>query len=196
MQWQAQGNFREDPRRPEISPAAASSPRIRSSLQRRSARWRPTSKGKYSQQVIDFPTIFVSTNGFELRSTFALKDSLARLDNLHFKQGNNELLSGYAQIPVDLTKLSSPGGPIPDTNQIDVNIASKPLPIGQLMAVAGTTNQAEKPPYSGTVLLEIIAHGSLSKIYAGIKVEARGLASRALAKVRPRRRRFPPHPAR
>ena len=142
-------------------------------------------EGQYSQLVIDFPTIFASANGFELRSTFALKDALARLDNLHFKQGNTELLSGYAQIPVDLTKLSSPDGPIPDTNQIDVNIASKPLPLGSLLAATGGTNKAEKPPYSGTVLLEIIARGSLSKIYAGIKVEARGLASRSLAKVRP-----------
>ena len=142
-------------------------------------------EGQYSQLVIDFPTIFASANGFELRSTFALKDALARLDNLHFKQGNTELLSGYAQIPVDLTKLSAPDGPIPDTNQIDVNIASKPLPLGTLLATTGGTNKAQAPPISGTVGLEIIARGSLSKLYAGIKVEARGLASRSLAKVRP-----------
>ena len=142
-------------------------------------------QGQYSQLAIDFPTIFVSANGFELRSTFALKDALARLDNLHFKQGNTELLSGYAQIPVDLTKLSAPGGPIPDEDKIDVNIASKPLPIGDLVQTTGAARKSQAPPIKGTVALEITAHGSLSKIVAGIKVEARGLASTQLATVRP-----------
>ncbi len=142
-------------------------------------------QGQYSQLVIDFPTMFVGTNGFEWRSTFALKDALARLDNIHFKQGATELLSGYAQIPLDLTKLSSPDGPIPDEDKIDVNIASKPLPIGTLMATAGKGNKRRPHPSRGRSHWRSTAHGSLSKILADIKVEARGFASSQLATVRP-----------
>ena len=65
-------------------------------------------QGQYSQLVIDFPTMFVSTNGFEWRSTFALKDALARLDNVHFQAGCHRTPLRLRAIPVDLTKLSLP----------------------------------------------------------------------------------------
>ena len=56
-------------------------------------------EGKYSQQVVDFPTIFVASNGLEFRSVVALKDALARVDKISLKQGPTELLAGYIQIP-------------------------------------------------------------------------------------------------
>ncbi len=170
VQWQAQGNFDHGPAGPKFSGGGK--------IVAHKVEYNAVGpleadiEGQYSQTVIDFPKMYVSTNGLEYNSTLALKDALARLDNLHFKQGNLELLSGYAQIPLDLTKLSAPGGPVPDLDKIDVNIASKPLSIPALMQ---GFDKDKKSPVVGTIELGINAHGSLSKILAGVKFQARGI---------------------
>ena len=56
----------------------------------RSARWRPTSKGKYSQQVIDFPVFFVGSNGLEFSTVVGLKDASPAWTRSRFKQGPTE----------------------------------------------------------------------------------------------------------
>ena len=141
-------------------------------------------QGKYSQQVIDFPVIFVGSNGLEFRSTVELKDQLARIDKISLKQGTTELLAGYIQIPLDLTKLSAPGGPIPDVDKIDVNVASKPLDLESLLDSVDKTAKT-RTPARGNLQLQIDAHGSLSKIVAEVKLAARNVHSTGLPTLRP-----------
>lgn len=141
-------------------------------------------QGKYAQQVIEFPVLYVGTNGLEFRSTIALKDALARIDKISLKQGATELLAGYIQVPLDLNQLSDPGGPIPDVDKIDVNVASKPLAIETLLN-SFDKNAKVASPLRGNVGLEITAHGSLSKLVAETKLAARGVHSTDLPTVRP-----------
>ena len=141
-------------------------------------------RGKYSQQVIDFPVIYVGSNGLEFRSTVALKDQLARIDKISLKEGTTELLAGYVQIPLDLTKLSAPGGPVPDVDKIDVNVASKPLDLEKLLDSVDKTAKT-RTPLRGNLQLQIDAHGSLSKIVAEVKLAARSVHSTGLPTLRP-----------
>ncbi len=138
--------------------------------------------GQYTEKEIDFPILTANSNGFDFKSTFGLKDALARLDNIHLKDGNTELLAGYAQIPLDLTQLSNPNGPVPDVDAIDINIASKPLPLETLLA---GTDKSKPAPVQGTVELSALAHGSLSKILAEIKVQGRKLLRPGMTGVSP-----------
>ena len=180
VQWQAQGNFDQGPAGPKFSGGGKF---IAHKVEYNTVGpLEADIEGQYSQTVVDFPKMYVGSNGFEYNSTLALKDALARLDNLHLKQGSLELISGYAQIPLDLTKLSAPGGPIPDLDKIDVNIASKTLSIPALYQGADKT---KKSPVLGTVQLGIDAHGSLSKIVAEVKLQARGVRPLEATPVRP-----------
>lgn len=138
--------------------------------------------GQYTEKEIDFPILTANSNGFDFKSTFGLKDALARIDNIHLKDGNTELLAGYAQIPLDLTKLSAPDGPVPDVDAIDINIASKPLPLETLLA---GTDKSKPAPAQGTVELSALAHGSLSKILAEVKVQGRKLLRPGMTGVSP-----------
>ena len=182
VQWQARGNFAKAPDGPKFSGGGK--------IVAHQVEFNAVGpleadiEGKYSQQVIDFPTLFVASNGLEFRSVIALKDALARVDKISLKQGPTELLAGYIQIPLDLSKLSAPDGPIPDVDKIDVNVASKPLPLETLF---GSVNKNAKtaPPVRGTVQLQIDAHGSLSKIVADVKVAVRGIRDLQLATLKP-----------
>ena len=136
-------------------------------------------QGKYSQQVIDFPVIYVGSNGLDFRSTVALKDQLARIDKISLKQGTTELLAGYVQVPLDLTKLSAPEGPIPDVDKIDVNVASKPLDFEKLLDSLDKTAKT-RTSQRGNIQLQIDAHGSLSRIVAEVKLAARNIHSTEL----------------
>jgi autotransporter translocation and assembly factor TamB len=170
VQWQGAGNFAKDAAGPRFSGAA----KIKAHQVELNALGPVEAdiEGQYSQQAIDFPTFFVSSNGLELRSTISLKDALARVDNIHLRQGQTELLAGYLQLPLDLQKLSAPAGPIPDVDKIDINIASKPLSLDTLFA---GIDKSQPAPVQGTVALSILAHGSLSKILAEVKVQGRQL---------------------
>ena len=182
VQWQAQGNFDQSPAGPKFSGGGKIA--ARKVEYNQVGPLEAQIEGRYSQTVVDFPVMHVNSNGFDYSSTLALKDALARLDNLHLKQGSLELLAGYAQIPLDLTKLSAPGGPVPDVDKIDVNIASKALSIPALYQGA-QQDAAAKSPLVGTVQLAIDAHGSLSKIIADVKVQARGIHLQQLDVVKP-----------
>ena len=182
MQWQAQGNFAKAPDGPRFSGGGTIAAHqvefnavgpLEADIQ-----------GKYSQQVIDFPVFFVGTNGLEFRTVIGLKDALARVDKISLKQGPTELLAGYVQIPLDLNNLSSPGGPVPDVDKIDVNVASKALPLETLFASFDKTKKAA-PPVQGTVQLQIDAHGSLSRIMADVKLAARSIHSPQTPTLRP-----------
>lgn len=129
-------------------------------------------RGGYTPDAFDFPTLVVSLNGLELRGTLALKNNLARLDQLHLRQGATDLLAGYVQFPLDLTKLSDPAGPVPDVDLIDVNIDSKPIPVETLYRALfpGQTSPAQ-----GTISLTALAKGRLSKLFADLKITARTL---------------------
>ncbi len=168
--WQAQGNFAHDEAGPRFSGGA----KIQAHQVEVNALG-PVElniEGKYDQQVVDFPTFFVSSNGLALSSTIGLKDALARIDNIHLRQGQTDLLAGYLQVPLDLQKLSAPEGPVPDVDKIDINIASKPLSLETLFA---GLDKSQPAPAQGTVELGILAHGSLSKILAEVKVQGRQL---------------------
>ncbi len=180
LQWEGKGNFAKDEAGPQY--AGAGKLAIRHVEFNAIGPVEGDVAGQYAQQVIDFPTFFVSSNGLEFRTTIALKDALARVDKISLKQGPTELLAGYIQIPLDLQKLSAPGGPIPDVDKIDVNIASKPLSLETLFKSIDKTKPA---PALGTVELGINAHGSLSKIVALVKVQARGLRSPQFPTIRP-----------
>ena len=166
VQWQAQGNFAKDAGGPLFSGGG----KIAAHQVELNALGPVEAdiEGKYSQLAIDFPTFFISSNGVELRSTIALKDALVRVDNIHLRQGQTELLAGYLQVPLDLRKLSDPAGPIPDIDAIDVNIASKPLSLETLFS---GMDKSKPAPVQGTVELSVLAHGSLSKILAEVKVQ-------------------------
>ncbi len=182
VQWQAQGNFAKAPDGPKYSGGgkiAAHQVEFNTV-----GPLEANIEGKYSQQVVDFPTLFVASNGLEFRSVIALKDALARVDKISLKQGPTELLAGYIQIPLDLSKLSAPDGPVPDVDKIDVNIASKPLPLETLFGSVDKTAKTS-PPVRGTVQLQIDAHGSLSKIVADVKVAARGIRGTEIQNVKP-----------
>ena len=180
VQWQAQGNFDKGPAGPKFSGGGK--------IVAHQVEYNTVGpleadiEGQYSQTVVNFPKMYVGSNGYEYNSTLALKDALARLDNLHLKQGTLELISGYAQIPLDLTKLSAPGGPVPDVDKIDVNIASKAL---SLSALYQGTDKDKKSPVVGTVQLGVDAHGSLSKIVAEVKFQARGVRPLEATPVKP-----------
>jgi autotransporter translocation and assembly factor TamB len=172
VQWQGEGNFAPSGNGPLFSGAA----KLKAHQVEVNALGPVEAdiEGQYSQQAIDFPTFFVSSNGIELRTTIALKDALARIDNIHLRQGQTDLLAGYLQVPLDLQKLSAPGGPVPDVDKIDINIASKPLALATLFA---GIDKSKPAPALGTVELSILAHGSLSKILAEVKVTGRDLRS-------------------
>ena len=182
VQWQAQGNFAKGGDGPKFSGGGK--------IVAHQVDFNTVGpleadiEGKYSQQVVDFPTIFVASNGLEFHSVLALKDALARVDNISLKQGPVELLAGYIQVPLDLNKLTAPDGPVPDVDKIDVNVASKPLALETLF---GSVNKAAKaaPPVRGTVQLQIDAHGSLSKIVADVKLAARGVRNPQIEHVDP-----------
>ncbi len=128
--------------------------------------------GEYSPGAFDFPKLVIALNGLELRGTLSLKEKLARFDQLHLRQGQTDLLAGYAQIPFDLGRISDPAGPVPDVDAIDVNIDSKPIPVETLYRALfpGQTSPAQ-----GTVTLTALAKGRLSKLFADVKVAARTL---------------------
>ncbi len=182
VQWQAQGNFAKAPDGPKFSGGGK--------IAAHQVEFNTVGpleadiEGQYSQQVVDFPVLFVSSNGLEFRSVIALKDALARIDKISLKQGPTELLAGYIQIPLDLSKLSAPEGPVADVDKIDVNVASKPLPLETLFGSVDKTARAA-PPVRGTVQLQIDAHGSLSKIVAEVKLAARGIRSTQTQTVKP-----------
>ncbi len=183
MQWQAQGNFAK----PEQGGAKFSGGGAIAAHKVEFNAVGPLDadiQGRYSQQTVDFPVLFVSSNGLEFRSVIQLKDALARIDKISLKDGPTDLLAGYIQIPLDLNNLSAPGGPIPDVDKIDVNVASKPLAIETLMRGVDK-NAKTTSPVRGSVQLEINAHGSLSRIVAGIKLGARGVRSTDLPTIQP-----------
>ena len=182
VQWQAQGNFAKAPDGPLFSGGG----KITAHQVEFNAigPLEADIEGKYSQQVIDFPVFFVGSNGLEFRTVIALKDALARIDKISLKQGSTELLAGYIQIPLDLNNLSAPGGPVPDVDKIDVNVASKPLAIETLLGSIDKNKKAA-PPAQGTVQLQIDAHGSLSKITADVKLAARSLRTPQTPTLRP-----------
>ena len=178
MHWQAQGNFAT----PEDGGKKFSGGGTVAAHQVQYNTLGPLEadvRGNYSQQTVDFPVIFVGSNGLEFRSVLALKDQLARLDKISLKQGPTELLAGYVQVPLDLANFS-----VPDVDKIDVNVASKPLDIGTLMQSVDKTAKA-KSPARGNVQLQIDAHGSLSKIVAEVKVAGRDLHSTDLPTLKP-----------
>jgi autotransporter translocation and assembly factor TamB len=172
LQWQAAGNFAQGGSGPLFSGGA----KLKAHQVEVNALGPVEAdiEGQYAQEDIEFPTFFVSSNGLELRSTIALKDALARIDNIHLRQGSTDLLAGYLQIPLDLQKLSAPAGPVPDVDKIDINIASKPLALATLFA---GIDKSKPAPVQGTVELSVLAHGSLSKILAEVKVTGRDLRS-------------------
>ena len=182
VQWQAQGNFAKAPDGPKFSGGGT----IKAHQVEFDAvgPLEADIEGKYSQQVIDFPVFFVGSNGLEFRTVIGLKDALARVDQISLKQGPTELLAGYIQIPLDLNQLSAPGGPIPDVDKIDVNVASKPLSLETLFGSIDKTKKTA-PPAQGTVQLQVDAHGSLSKIVADVKLSARQLRSPQTPTLRP-----------
>ncbi len=180
VQWEGKGNFAKDETGPLYSGAAKVA--VRHVEFNTLGPVEGDIAGQYSQQVIDFPTFFVSSNGVELRAVIGLKDALARIDHLSIKDGPTELLAGYAQVPLDLQKLSAPGGPIPDVDKIDVNIASKPLAIATLFTLLDKTKPA---PALGTVELGVTARGSLSNLVALVKVQARQLRGPDFPTIRP-----------
>ncbi|MBV9128588.1 MAG: hypothetical protein JO117_10940, partial [Verrucomicrobia bacterium] len=105
--------------------------------------------GGFTPTTADFQTLSFTLNGLQFSGTLALKENLLRLDNLHLRQGNTDLLAGYAQLPFEPAKLSAPGGPVPDMDAIDVNVDSKPIPLDTIYRAAfpGQTNS----PASGTL---------------------------------------------
>jgi autotransporter translocation and assembly factor TamB len=170
VQWQGAGNFASD----ASGPVFAGNAKIKAHQVEVNGLGPVEAdiEGQYSQLTVDFPTFFVSSNGLELHTTIALKDALARIDNIHLRQGQTELLAGYLQVPLNLQKLSAPEGPVPDVDQIDINIASKPLSLDTLYAGIDKTKPA---PVQGAIGLSVLAHGSLSKILAEVKVQGRDL---------------------
>ena len=183
VHWQAQGNFAK----PEEGGAKYSGGGTVAAHKAEYNTLGPLEadvQGHYAQQIIDFPVLFVGTNGLEFRSVFTLKDALARLDKISLKQGPVELLAGYVQIPFDLNGLSAPGGPVPDVEKIDVNVASKPLALETLLRSVDK-NAKTTSPLRGNVQLDLNAKGSLSKIVADLKLGARGVHSTDLPTLKP-----------
>ena len=177
MQWQARGNFAKAPDGPKFSGGGT--------IKAHQVEYNAVGpleadiEGKYSQQVIDFPTFYVASNGLEFRTVIGLKDALARVDKISLKQGPTELLAGYIQIPVDLNTFT-----VPDVDKIDVNVASKPLTLETLFGAIDKDKKAN-PPAQGNIQLQIDAHGSLSKITADVKLAARSLRSPQTPTLRP-----------
>ena len=135
--------------------------------------------GKYTlPEPVELPTFAVRLNGADLRATLDYRNGLLRLDNLHLVQKGTDLLAGYVQVPL---RPGDPAGIIPDVDAIDVNVASKVIDLPTLFALASPKAPA---PALGTLQLAVHAKGSLSKITADVRVQARQLRTEATVKQR------------
>ena len=168
VQWQGSGNLAKDPA--ALTYAGGGKVALRKVEFNAIGPVEADIAGDYSPTAINFPTLAVNTNGLQFGATVRLADNLLRVDKIALREGATDLLAGYLQLPLDLKKLSAPEGPVPDTDQIDVNIASKPINLETLFAALG---KAKPAPVAGTLDLSVLAHGRLSKILAEIKVGAR-----------------------
>ena len=136
--------------------------------------------GNYTPEVIDFPTLHISTKQGDLQAQINLKDNELRIHDILLQQGKIGLLSGSLALPLDLRTPKNVDSIIPQNGPVEVNLVSKDIDIGTLL----------KPPVGdapakGLITTTVTAGGSLSRLVASVQVQGRNLQAKAAAKLGP-----------
>ncbi len=136
--------------------------------------------GDYTPEIINFPTVHLSTNQGDFKAGIDLKNSELRIHDILLQQGKTGLLSGSISVPLDLRTPKNVDSIIPQNGAVAVNLVSKDINIETLLKPP--TGDA---PAKGLITTTITASGSLDQLAAGVQVQGRGLQAKAAAKLAP-----------
>ncbi len=101
------------------------------------------------------------------------EDGKLRLQNLDLRQGDQQALTGFIIMPLEL---GNPKGPVPFDQRIAVNLNANALDLSQLFASLG-----QKPPVEGKLTWKLLASGTILNPNVNLAVNATGLKSPAAA---------------
>jgi len=136
--------------------------------------------GNYTPEVIDFPTVRISTNQGSLQAQVNLKNSELRIHDILLQQGKTGLLSGSMTLPLDLRTPKEIDSLVPENGPVAVNLVSKDINIETLLKPP-----SGESPAKGILTATITANGSLDRLAASIQLQGRGLQAKAAAKLAP-----------
>ncbi len=135
----------------------------------------------YTPTTIDVPEFRASSDLASLGLVLGWKDKRLTLTNLLVRQRQLTVLTGSADIPLDLGQVQNPDLLIPNDQPLRLALRTDNLNIATLLTQLG-----QRPaPLTGTVNLAVNAEGTLNEMIANIALRATRLQSTAAAQFDP-----------